>query len=197
MRFIGFLAFIGFSAFFKTQSIREISSTQKTQETHFPDPFSFDRLCLFSKLPFVLHLLRPAQGSVRRRKRVARGNSAGGGTTAGRGTKGQQSRVGKGRRWGFEGGQTPLVRRQPKLGGFARPRALRYEVVTLGKMDSLLEAGSYDSAALRRRGLVRSGAPVKVLGNAVKKKFALTVHAASKGAKKALVDAGGSITIVQ
>jgi len=145
----------------------------------------------------VLHLLRPAQGSVRRRKRVARGNSAGGGTTAGRGTKGQQSRTGKGRNFGFEGGQTPLVRRQPKLGGFARPRAERYEIVTLSKMESLLEPGSYDSVALRRRGLVRSAAPVKVLGNAVKKKFALTVQAASKGAKKAVNDAGGNITIVK
>ncbi len=145
----------------------------------------------------MLHTLRPSRGSVTKRKRVARGNSAGGGTTAGRGTKGQQSRVGKGRNFGFEGGQTPLVRRQPKLGGFTRDRSVRYEVVTLGKMESLLDAGSYDAVTLRRRGLVRSGRPVKVLGNVVSKKFTLTVHAASKGAKAAIQKAGGTVTIIK
>ena len=145
----------------------------------------------------MLHTLKPARGAVSKRKRVARGNSGGGGTTAGRGTKGQQSRVGKGRRWGFEGGQTPLVRRQPKLGGFKAPGRVEKEIVSLEKMDALLDAGSYTVADLRRRGLVRSGRPVKVLGNTVKKKFVLTVHAASKGAKKAIADAGGSITIVR
>lgn len=152
---------------------------------------------LCAKLRQMLHTLRPARGAVSKRKRIARGNSAGGGTTAGRGTKGQQSRTGKGMNFGFEGGQTPLVRRQPKLGGFASPRRVENEVVNLEKMDTLLEAGSYSVADLRRRGLVRSGRPVKILGNAVTKKFILSVHAASKGAKKAISEAGGSITIVQ
>lgn len=145
----------------------------------------------------MLHTLKPARGAVSRRKRVARGNSAGGGTTAGRGTKGQQSRTGKGRNFGFEGGQTPLVRRQPKLGGFISPRKVINEIVSLEKMEALLEAGAYSVVDLRRRGLVRSGRPVKILGRAVKKKFVLSVHAASKGAKKAVADAGGSITIVR
>lgn len=65
-----------------------------------------------------LHTLKASPGARKQRKRVARGNSAGGGTTAGRGTKGQQSRSGAKRRFGFEGGQTPLLQRQPKLGGF-------------------------------------------------------------------------------
>ena len=145
----------------------------------------------------MLHTLRPAKGAVSKRKRVARGNAAGGGTTAGRGTKGQQSRTGKGQRFGFEGGQTPLVRRQPKLGGFTSPRKVENEIVSLEKMEELLEAGSYTVADLRRRGLVRSSRPVKILGKEVKKKFNLTVQAASKGAKKAVVDAGGTITLVR
>ncbi|TSC60776.1 MAG: 50S ribosomal protein L15 [Candidatus Peregrinibacteria bacterium Greene0416_62] len=145
----------------------------------------------------MLHTLRPARGAVSKRKRIARGNSGGGGTTGGRGTKGQQSRTGKGRNFGFEGGQTPLVRRQPKLGGFIHPRRVENEVVSLEKMDKLLEAGSYDVTALRRRGLVRSGRPVKILGNTVTKKFALTVHGASKAAKAAVEKAGGSVTITK
>lgn len=145
----------------------------------------------------MLHTLRPALGAVSKRKRIARGNAGGGGTTAGRGTKGQQSRTGKGRNFGFEGGQTPLVRRQPKLGGFTPPHKVVNEIVNLDKLEALLDAGTYSVAGLRRRGLVRSGRPVKILGNTVKKKFVLSVHAASKGAKEAITKAGGSVTIVR
>lgn len=100
-------------------------------------------------------------------------------------------------RFGFEGGQTPLIRRQPKLGGFRSPGRVEKEAITLSKLDQLLEAGSYDVAALRKRGIVRSSRPVKILGNVVTKKFNLTVHAASKGAKEAVEKAGGSVTIVK
>lgn len=146
----------------------------------------------------MLHTLKPAFGSTRRRKRVARGNSAGGGTTAGRGTKGQQSRVGKGRKFGFEGGQTPLLRRQPKLGGFTRPRRPTYEILNLDVLEAKLPAGSYDVASLKSAMVVRSSRPVKVLaGKALTKKFQLTVHAASSGAKAAIEKAGGSLKIVK
>ena len=144
----------------------------------------------------MLHSLRPAHGSTRKRKRVARGNSGSGGTTAGRGTKGQQARAGKGRRFGFEGGQTPLLRRQPKLGGFIRPRRVDFEPLNLEVLESKLEAGSYTLADLRARRLVRGKGPVKLLGNTATKKFQLEVHAASRPARKALEQAGGSLTIV-
>lgn len=144
------------------------------------------------------HLIKPALGSRRLRKRVARGNSAGGGTTAGRGTKGQQSRTGKGRKFGFEGGQVPLLMRQPKMGGFIRPRKVRFEVLNLSTLESQLSAGSYDRAALRSHGLLTSNNPVKILGEGtLTKKFALTVHAASTTAKKAIEKAGGSVTITR
>ena len=146
----------------------------------------------------MLHTLKPAPGSRKLRKRVARGNSAGGGTTAGRGTKGQQSRVGKGRKFGFEGGQTPLLRRQPKLGGFTRPRRVLYEILNLDILEARVPAGTYDVAALRKVLVVRTTRPVKVLaGKVLTKKFDLTVHAASQGAKAAIEKAGGSLTIVQ
>lgn len=145
----------------------------------------------------MLHTLRPAPGSVRKRKRVARGNAAGGGTTAGRGTKGQQARAGKGRRFGFEGGQTPLLRRQPKLGGFTPPRKQDYEIVTLEALEARLDAGSYDLAALRAVRLVRSSRPVKILATGtVTKKLEVSVHAASKAAKEAIEKAGGKVTIL-
>lgn len=145
----------------------------------------------------MLHSLRPASGSRKNRKRVARGNSAGGGTTAGRGTKGQHSRVGKGRKHGFEGGQVPLLRRQPKLGGFTPPRSKTYEVINLSALESL-DAGSYTVADLKRKRLVRKGDLVKVLGTgSVTKKLALEVHAASKSAKEAITKAGGSVTILR
>jgi large subunit ribosomal protein L15 len=146
----------------------------------------------------MLHSLRPASGSRQSRKRVARGNSGQGGTTAGRGTKGQQSRTGKGRRFGFEGGQTPLLRRQPKLGGFKAVRHTEYEVLNLGLLEKRLEAGTYTLADLRTKGVLRTKQPVKLLAHGdVTKKFSLEVHAASKAAKEALKKAGGTLTIVK
>ena len=144
----------------------------------------------------MLHTLAPAPGSTQRRKRVARGNSAGGGTTAGRGTKGQHSRAGKGRRLGFEGGQVPLIRRQPKLHGFTYPFRVEHEVLTLASLEKRLEPGTYDLAALKAAKLIHSNRPVKLLGNNVKKKFELTVHAASAAAKEQVKKAGGSVHIV-
>ncbi len=145
----------------------------------------------------MLHTLRPAPGSRRPAKRVARGNSGKGGTTAGQGTKGQQARTGKGRRFGFEGGQTPLLRRQPKLGGFTRPRRVHYQILNIRDLESRLPAGTYDVAALREKGIVSSKRPVKLLGmGEIKKKFVLAVNAASKSARTAVEKAGGSVTVV-
>lgn len=144
----------------------------------------------------MLHTLKPTAGSRKRAKRIARGNSGKGGTTAGRGTKGQQSRVGKGRRFGFEGGQTPLIRKQPKLGGFTPPRQVRHEIVTLATLEKLLPAGTYAVADLTARGIAKRNKPVKLIGStAVSKAFVLTVNAASKGAKDAVKKAGGDVRV--
>ena len=146
----------------------------------------------------MLHVLKPHFGATKKRKRIARGNSAGGGTTAGRGTKGQQARTGKGRRFGFEGGQVPLIRRQPKLGGFKNPTRREYEVLNVEMLEARLTPGSYDAASLRHHHLLTTGKAVKLLGRGtVTKKFDLTVHAASASAKEALKKAGGSVKTIR
>ena len=146
----------------------------------------------------MLHNLRPASGSRVARKRLARGNSANGGTTAGRGTKGQQSRSGKGRRFGFEGGQVPLIRRQPKLGGFSSVRRKEYEVVNLSTLEKMLPAGTYTLVDLLEKRVIRKGKLIKVLATGtVTKKFDIHAHAASKSAKEAIKKAGGSVTLIK
>lgn len=146
----------------------------------------------------MLHTLKPAKGSTFKKKRIARGNSAGGGTTGGRGTKGQDARAGKGkRRPGFEGGQVSLLARQPKIGGFKRPMKVHYEALNLSTLERL-EAGSYDVEALRAKRLLSTKKPVKLLGaGKVTKAYQLSLHAASKSAVEAVAKAGGSVTIVK
>ncbi len=146
----------------------------------------------------MLHNLRPASGSRVSAKRIARGNSANGGTTAGRGTKGQQSRAGKGRRLGFEGGQVPLIRRQPKLGGFTSIRRKEYEVLNIATLEKMLPAGTYTLTDLLAKRVVRKGKLIKVLATGtVTKKFDLHAHAVSKSAKEAIKKAGGSVTLIK
>lgn len=145
----------------------------------------------------MLHSLRPASGSRKSTKRIARGNSGKGGTTGGRGTKGQHSRTGKGKHFGFEGGQVPLIRRQPKLHGFKSIRRKEYEVINLATLEKTLDAGTYTLEDLLAKRLVRKGKLVKLLGlGTLTKKFDLQVHAASKTAKAAVTKAGGSLTVI-
>ncbi len=146
----------------------------------------------------MLHTLKPNRGSTSKRVRPARGNGSGLGTTAGRGQKGQQSRTGKGRRLGFEGGQSPLLRRQPKLGGFTHPRRVNMEPLNLDVLEKRVAAGTYDVTALKALRIVSGRSPVKLLGRGtITKKLTLTVNAASKSAKLAVEKAGGSVTIAK
>lgn len=145
----------------------------------------------------MLHTLKPNKGARKGRLRVGRGNGSGRGTFSGHGCKGEQARSGGGKSRGFEGGQVPLIRRQPKLGGFKNPTREEFEVVNLDSLEKALEAGSYDRESLREARLVDGGLPLKVLGRGkLTKKFNLTVHAASGSAKEAIMKAGGSITLV-
>ena len=146
----------------------------------------------------MLHMLKPNRGATKKRKRVARGNGSGTGTTAGRGTKGQQSRTGKGRNLGFEGGQTPLIRRQPKLGGFRSPTKVVYEPLNLDRLEAKVPAGTHDLTSLASLSVISGKGKVKLLGRgAVTKKYELSVHAASASAKAAITKAGGSVTILK
>jgi large subunit ribosomal protein L15 len=99
-----------------------------------------------------LHDLQPAAGAHRKRKRVGRGIAAGGGKTAGRGTKGQKARAGASIPAWFEGGQTPLQMRIPKLHGFKNRFRVEYEVVNLGRINALVEAGVFEPGDLPAKG---------------------------------------------
>jgi large subunit ribosomal protein L15 len=141
-----------------------------------------------------LHDLKPAEGSNRAKRRVARGIAGKGGKTAGRGTKGQHARNSV--RPGFEGGQLPLAIRIPKLKGFKNP--FRVEYVTIN-VDVLNEVGvsTIDPVVLRSKGLVAKKGLIKVLGRGtVTTKLTVKAHAFSKSAKEAIEAAGGSIEIL-
>jgi large subunit ribosomal protein L15 len=92
-----------------------------------------------------LHDLRPAEGSRKARTRVGRGIAAGKGKTAGRGTKGQKSRTGGTIQPWFEGGQTPIHVRLPKLRGFKNKFRVEYEIVNVGRLNDLAETGILDA----------------------------------------------------
>lgn len=128
---------------------------------------------------------------------MGRGNGSGRGTYCGRGCKGQKSRSGGVKGPQFEGGQTPLIRRQPKFGGFRNPNREEYEVLNLDTIEERLGAGSYDFDSLKKSGLIGGKLPVKVLGRGkLTKQFNLTVDGVSKSAKDAIEKAGGSVTII-
>ena len=94
-----------------------------------------------------LHDLKPAPGSTKRRIRVGRGIAAGKGKTAGRGTKGQKSRSGASIPGWFEGGQTPIHVRVPKLRGFKRRGRIEYQVVNIGRISEYAAAGRFGEGA--------------------------------------------------
>ena len=145
-----------------------------------------------------LHDLTPAPGSTHKRKRVGRGNSSGHGTTAGRGQNGQGSRSGGTKGAGFEGGQTPLAMRLPKLPGFRNPRRIEYSPINISALDARFEDGAVvDGAALKAADLIKSEfEPVKVLGNGeISKKLTVKVDKASASAKAKIEAAGGSVEL--
>ena len=145
-----------------------------------------------------LHDLHPAPGAKRPRKRVGRGPGSGSGKTAGRGHKGQKSRSGYSRRYGFEGGQMPLVRRIPKR-GFTNIFRVEFQVVNLRDLERVFADGdSVSPEEMVEKGLVRGGKrPVKVLANGdLSKKLTVRAHKFSASARVGIEKAGGSCEVV-
>ena len=137
--------------------------------------------------------LKPPKGATRNRKRVGRGPGSGSGKTAGRGSKGAQSRSGFKRKRGFEGGQMPLHRRLPKR-GFKNPFRVEYAVVNLDDLAAHFAAGAVVTPeALCEAGLVTASKPVKVLARG-SLDAALTVkaHRFSARAAELIAASGGS-----
>lgn len=166
-----------------------------------------------------LHDLRPAEGSKRPRRRVGRGIAAGQGKTAGRGTKGQKARAGGSIPPWFEGGQTPIHIRIPKLRGFKNRFKVEYEVVNVGRIARLVELGAFEAVdvaapagkaakaapitvnqeILRAVGLVSTlDRPLKVLGaGEVSTPLFVVADAFSKSATAKIEAAGGSVQVLE
>jgi large subunit ribosomal protein L15 len=140
-----------------------------------------------------VHHLRPAPGAKTAKTRVGRGEGSKG-KSAGRGTKGTKARYQVPET--FEGGQTPMHMRLPKLRGFKNPFKTTYQVVNLDQLSSLFpEGGTVTVADLVDRGAVRKGQPVKVLGNGeIAAKVDVTATKFSASAKEKIEAAGGSVT---
>ncbi len=145
-----------------------------------------------------LHELRPNPGSSRRRKRVGRGIAAGQGKTAGRGTKGQKARDQV--PLTFEGGQTPLHRRLPRLKGFKNPTHKEYTIINVALLEERFETGEVITPELlleRRiiKKLEKDG--LKVLGEGeVTKALTVRAHKFSKSAEQKITAAGGSVEAI-
>jgi large subunit ribosomal protein L15 len=162
-----------------------------------------------------LHDLRPAEGSRKERTRVGRGIAAGKGKTAGRGTKGQKARAGGSIPPWFEGGQTPLHMRIPKLRGFKNRFKVVYEVVNVGDIEHAVENGrlqpdkprrgqkpgpiTVNQDLLRDAGLVRSAKkPLKILGTGeVTSALFVVADAFTQSARTKIEAAGGSVNVIE
>ena len=144
-----------------------------------------------------LNTIKPAAGSKKNRRRVARGGGSGLGKTAGRGHKGQKSRAGGYHKVGFEGGQMPLQRRVPKLKGFSNAGfRTTYQVVNTGRLAKLYpEGGDVTPESMVARGAARSGELIKVLGTGeLSVALRVTAHAFSATAVAKIEQAGGTVT---
>ena len=168
-----------------------------------------------------LHDLRPADGSRKERTRVGRGIAAGKGKTAGRGTKGQKARAGGSIPPWFEGGQTPLHMRIPKLRGFKNRFKIQYEVVNVGAIEAAIVRGAFEAPEsapkgkgkaakaaaqitinqdlLRAAGLVKSlDKPMKILGNGeLTSPLFVVADAFTASARTKIEAAGGTVSVLE
>ena len=142
--------------------------------------------------------LKPAKGSVKSKKRIARGQGSGHGGTATRGHKGQKSRSGYSKKVGFEGGQMPLQRRVPKF-GFKNINRIDYKGINLDTIQALVDTKKIKDEVtfeiLLANGLVRKNELVKILGRgALTAKLNVTAHKFTATAQAAIEASGGTAT---
>jgi large subunit ribosomal protein L15 len=148
------------------------------------------------KKQLKLHHLKPAPGSKKKKIRVGRGEGGRRGKTAGRGTKGLKARSSL--RPGFEGGQTPLSMRLPKLPGFKNPNREEYAIVNLAAFEGFDAGSEVTPEALRARGLIRHRGRVKVLAEGeIEKVLIVKAHAFSETAKSKIEAAGGTVEVIE
>lgn len=142
-----------------------------------------------------LHNLKPAKGSVKKGKRLGRGEGSGSGGTASRGHKGAKSRSGYSKKIGFEGGQMPLQRRVPKY-GFNNINRKEYKAINISTLQTLAEklgVDKVDFQTLLNAGLVSKNDKVKILGKGkLERKVEVHAHAFSKSAVEAIEAKSGT-----
>ncbi len=143
------------------------------------------------------HQLRAPKGARRPVRRLGRGIGAGQGKTAGRGTKGQLARSGPGLPGWFEGGQTPLHMRVPKMRGFKNRFRAPFIAVNVSRLAEYAVDGKVTPASLAAKGLVRPDAKIKVLADGeAGGAFEVHAHAVSQTARQKIEAAGGSIVLI-
>lgn len=146
-----------------------------------------------------LHTLTPAEGSVKKERRLGRGQGSGKGGTSTKGHKGAKQRSGYSRKFGFEGGQMPLQRRLPKF-GFTNVSRKEFRVINLDLIQKLIEERKVkmiDNETLVANGLASGNDMIKILGRGeLKTKIDFRVNAVSSSARKAIEEKGGKVEII-
>ena len=147
-----------------------------------------------------LHKLKPAEGSIKKSKRIARGEGSKRGGTSTRGHKGAKSRSGYSKKKGFEGGQQPLQRRVPKF-GFTNPNRKDYLGINLDRLQELITnkkiKGKITKEVLVKNGIAYKRDLIKILGRGeLTSKIDITVDAFSKSAKESIEKLGGTANII-
>ena len=147
-----------------------------------------------------LHNLKPAAGSVKKNKRVGRGQGSGHGGTSTRGMNGDGSRSGSKRKRGHEGGQMPIQMRLPKI-GFKNINRVEYVALNLDRLEAIASTLGSDAVTfdtLLSSGIIRQTDKIKVLGGGeLTKKISVSVHACSESAKQAIEKLGGTVNLVK
>jgi len=147
-----------------------------------------------------LHNLKPAEGSIKKAKRIGRGEGSKRGGTSTRGHNGQKSRSGYSKKSGFEGGQQPLQRRVPKF-GFSNPNRVEYLGINLDRLQEVITnkkiKGTITKEVLVKNGMAYKNDLIKILGRGeLTSKIDITVDAYSVSAKAAIEKAGGTTNII-
>ncbi len=147
-----------------------------------------------------LHNLKPSKGSIHKEKRIARGEGSGHGGTATKGHKGMKARAGASNKVGFEGGQTPLQRRLPKV-GFKNISNVDYVTFNLDQVSHLAERyelTEITAQTLLENRIVSKKDKIKILGRGeLTAKLNVNVHACSASASEKIKAAGGSVELIQ
>jgi large subunit ribosomal protein L15 len=143
----------------------------------------------------LLSTLAPAPGSTHYQKRLGRGRGSGLGQTSGKGHKGQLARSGGKVRRGFEGGQSPLIRRLPKFGFSNVKFETKYSVVNIGDLEGM--SGTITPDSLKEAGVIKNF-PVKILAfGKLTKAITVKAHKFSEKAKASIEAAGGKTEVIK